>query len=99
MNEAGTSLSVIALFENADIVVKPLLLPPFAGSVLSWAVTVDKVLRLRAARQAAERRGRLRRVPSKRPTTASTSTTIRRTRRPPGWRIPFQRRGPGCRPI
>ena len=32
MNEAGTSLSVIALFENADIVVKPLLLPPFAGS-------------------------------------------------------------------
>src|ERR1700722_16030945 len=53
MNEAGTSLSVIALFENADIVVKCVLLLLFGGSVWSWAVIVDKVLRLRAARRSA----------------------------------------------
>ena len=52
MNEAG-SLSVIALFENADVVVKCVLLLLFSGSVWSWAVIVDKVLRLRAARRSA----------------------------------------------
>ena len=51
MNEAETSLSVIALFENADIVVKCVLLLLFLGSVWSWAVIVDKVLRLRAAQR------------------------------------------------
>jgi biopolymer transport protein TolQ len=47
------SLSVVALFENADIVVKFVLLLLFGGSVWSWAVIVDKVLRLRAARESA----------------------------------------------
>jgi biopolymer transport protein TolQ len=47
------SLSVIALFENADVVVKCVLLLLFSGSVWSWAVIVDKVLRLRAARRSA----------------------------------------------
>jgi biopolymer transport protein TolQ len=44
-------LSVIALFENADIVVKFVLLLLLAGSVWSWAVIVDKIVRLRAARR------------------------------------------------
>jgi biopolymer transport protein TolQ len=46
----SASLSVVALFENADIVVKFVLLLLFGGSVWSWAVIVDKVLRLRTAR-------------------------------------------------
>jgi biopolymer transport protein TolQ len=45
------SLSLIALFENADIVVKIVLLLLLAGSVWSWAVIVDKIVRLRAARR------------------------------------------------
>jgi biopolymer transport protein TolQ len=49
----SASLSVIALFENADIVVKIVLLLLLAGSVWSWAVIVDKILRLRAARRSA----------------------------------------------
>ncbi|HVH78388.1 MAG TPA: MotA/TolQ/ExbB proton channel family protein, partial [Stellaceae bacterium] len=49
----SASLSVIALFENADIVVKAVLLLLLAGSVWSWAVIVDKLLRLRAARRSA----------------------------------------------
>jgi biopolymer transport protein TolQ len=47
------SLSVVALFENADIVVKVVLLLLLAGSVWSWAVIADKVVRLRAARRSA----------------------------------------------
>ncbi|HTW52005.1 MAG TPA: MotA/TolQ/ExbB proton channel family protein [Stellaceae bacterium] len=47
------TLSIIALFLNADIVVKIVLLLLLAGSVWSWAVIVDKILRLRAARQSA----------------------------------------------
>jgi biopolymer transport protein TolQ len=46
-------LSVVALFWNADIVVKIVLLLLLAGSVWSWAVIVDKILRLRTARQSA----------------------------------------------
>jgi TolQ protein len=46
-------LSVVALFENADIIVKFVLLLLLAGSVWSWAVIVDKVVRLRAARHSA----------------------------------------------
>jgi biopolymer transport protein TolQ len=42
-------LSIVALFENADIVVKCVLLLLLAGSVWSWAVIVDKIVRLRAA--------------------------------------------------
>ena len=52
MNQS-TPLSVIALFENADIVVKIVLLLLLAGSVWSWAVIVDKIIRLRAARHSA----------------------------------------------
>ena len=48
-----TSLSVVALFENADIVVKAVLLLLLAGSVWSWAVIVDKMVRLRGARRSA----------------------------------------------
>jgi biopolymer transport protein TolQ len=44
-------LSVVALFENADIVVKFVLLLLLAGSVWSWAVIADKIFRLRAARR------------------------------------------------
>jgi biopolymer transport protein TolQ len=46
-------LSVIALFVNADIVVKFVLLLLLAGSVWSWAVIVDKALRLSAASRSA----------------------------------------------
>jgi len=52
VNESA-SLSIIALFENADIVVKFVLLLLLGGSVWSWAVIVDKVLRLRAAQASA----------------------------------------------
>ena len=54
MNDTSTPLSIIALFLNADIVVKIVLLLLLAGSVWSWAVIVDKILRLRAARQSAQ---------------------------------------------
>jgi biopolymer transport protein TolQ len=47
------SLSVVSLFENADIVVKIVLLLLLAGSVWSWAVIADKIIRLRAARRSA----------------------------------------------
>jgi biopolymer transport protein TolQ len=49
----SASLSVVALFVNADIIVKCVLLLLFAGSVWSWAVIVDKIVRLRAARRSA----------------------------------------------
>jgi biopolymer transport protein ExbB/TolQ len=54
MNQSATSLSVVALFENADIVVKVVLLLLLLGSIWSWAVTIDKTFRLRvpAARRA-----------------------------------------------
>jgi biopolymer transport protein TolQ len=47
------SLSVISLFENADIVVKAVLLLLLFGSIWSWAVIVDKAFRLRGARLSA----------------------------------------------
>jgi biopolymer transport protein TolQ len=47
-------LSFIELFLNADIVVKIVLLLLLAGSVWSWAVIVDKILRLRVARRSAQ---------------------------------------------
>src|SRR5579864_7019305 len=53
MNQAPTSLSVVSLFENADIVVKAVLLLLLFGSVWSWAVIVDKWMRLRGARLSA----------------------------------------------
>jgi biopolymer transport protein TolQ len=50
---APASLSVISLFENADIVVKAVLLLLLFGSIWSWAVIVDKTIRLRGARLSA----------------------------------------------
>jgi biopolymer transport protein TolQ len=50
---APASLSVIALFENADPVVKVVLLLLLFGSIWSWAVIVDKAFRLRGARSSA----------------------------------------------
>ena len=52
MNQRS-SFSVIGLFEHADIVVKAVLLLLLFGSIWSWAVVVDKWLRLRTARHAA----------------------------------------------
>jgi biopolymer transport protein TolQ len=48
-----SSLSVVELFVNADIVVKFVLVLLLAGSVWTWAVIVDKVMRLRTARRSA----------------------------------------------
>jgi biopolymer transport protein TolQ len=53
MNEGTASLSAIALFENADVVVKCVLLLLLAGSIWSWAVIADKLFRLHAARRSA----------------------------------------------
>jgi biopolymer transport protein TolQ len=50
---APASLSVVALFVNADIVVKCVLLLLLAGSIWSWAVIIDKLFRLRTARRSA----------------------------------------------
>ncbi|MBV9555416.1 MAG: MotA/TolQ/ExbB proton channel family protein [Alphaproteobacteria bacterium] len=44
-------LSVVALFVDADIVVKVVLLLLLAGSVWSWAIIIEKIVRLRAAAQ------------------------------------------------
>ena len=50
---APPSFSVLALFGNADIVVKAVLLLLLFGSVWSWAVVVEKWVRLRGARVSA----------------------------------------------
>jgi biopolymer transport protein TolQ len=47
------TLSVVTLFLNADIIVKGVLLLLFAASVWSWAVIIDKLLRLGAVSRAA----------------------------------------------
>ena len=64
MNEPGTSLSIVALFLNADIVVKGVLLLLLAASVWSWAVIIEKLRQLgvvsRAARGYEERAVRAR---------------------------------------
>jgi len=51
MNEAAASLNVLTLFTNADIVVKLDLLLLLAASIWSWAVIVEKLVRVRAARR------------------------------------------------
>ena len=53
MNEAGSSLSVVALFENADIVVKFVLVLLLTSSIRSWSIIVDMLFRLQAARRSA----------------------------------------------
>src|SRR5580704_15372629 len=49
MNDTGASLSIIPLFERADIVVKAVLLLLLAGSIWSWAIIVEKLRQLGAA--------------------------------------------------
>ena len=53
MNEPGTSLSIVTLFLNADIVVKGVLILLFFASVWSWAVIIDKLWRLAAISRSA----------------------------------------------
>ena len=64
MNEPGTSLSIVALFLHADIVVKGVLLLLLAASVWSWAVIIEKLRQLgavsRLARGYEERAARAR---------------------------------------
>ena len=52
MNDSAP-LSIAVLFENVDIVVKGVLLLLLGGSVWSWAVIMDKIIRLRVARRSA----------------------------------------------
>ena len=54
MSDPAVSFSVIALFLHADIVVKGVLLLLLAASVWSWAVIIDKLWRLAAARRSAQ---------------------------------------------
>jgi len=49
VNDTATSLSIIALFFDADIVVKGVMLLLLAASVWSWAVIIDKLWRLGGA--------------------------------------------------
>ena len=51
---AAPTLSVVALFLHADVVVKGVLLVLLAASVWSWAVIIDKLWRLGAARRSAQ---------------------------------------------
>jgi biopolymer transport protein TolQ len=51
MNEPAASLSILTLFENADIVVKGDLLLLLAASVWSWAVIIEKFFRLGVVRR------------------------------------------------
>jgi biopolymer transport protein TolQ len=53
VNDPVASLSIVKLFLNADPVVKGVLLLLLAASVWSWAVIIDKLLRLGAASRAA----------------------------------------------
>jgi len=54
VNDPVASLSVINLFHHADIVVKGVLLLLLAASVWSWAVIIDKLWRLTAARRSVQ---------------------------------------------
>ena len=53
MIEPITSVSIVTLFFNADIVVKGVLVMLLAASIWSWAVILDKIVRLSAARRMA----------------------------------------------
>ncbi len=53
MTDSTPTLSVVALFIHADVVVKGVLLLLLAASVWSWAVIIDKLWRLAAARRSA----------------------------------------------
>ena len=53
MNDPASSLSIVTLFEHADVVVKGVLLLLLAASVWSWTVIIDKLWRLGAASRSA----------------------------------------------
>jgi biopolymer transport protein TolQ len=53
VNDPVASLSVVTLFENADVVVKGVLLLLLFASIWSWAVIIDKLWCLRAASRSA----------------------------------------------
>ena len=52
MTDPAASLSIVALFRHADIIVKADLLLLLAGSIWSWAVIIDKTWRVGAVRRA-----------------------------------------------
>jgi biopolymer transport protein TolQ len=52
--DSAPTLSVVALFIHADIVVKSVLLLLLAASVWSWAVIIDKLWRLAVASRSAQ---------------------------------------------
>jgi biopolymer transport protein TolQ len=51
VTDPAASISIVALFHHADIVVKCVLLLLLAGSVWSWAVIIDKMWRLAGTRR------------------------------------------------
>jgi biopolymer transport protein ExbB/TolQ len=51
MTEVAGSISVVALFLHADVVVKSVLVLLLAASIWSWAVIIDKLVRLGVARR------------------------------------------------
>jgi biopolymer transport protein TolQ len=51
--QPNASLSIVALFLHADIIVKTVLLLLLAASVWSWAVIIEKLWQLRAAQRSA----------------------------------------------
>ena len=53
MNEPAATLSVVTLFLNADIVVQTVLVLLLLASIWSWAVIIEKLSRLAAARRSA----------------------------------------------
>jgi TolQ protein len=55
MDEATASLSIVALFEHADIVVKGDLLLLLAASIWSWTVILEKLWRLAKVRRSVAR--------------------------------------------
>ncbi|MGH7048576.1 MAG: MotA/TolQ/ExbB proton channel family protein [Stellaceae bacterium] len=54
MNDPAGSLSIVSLFEHADVIVKGVLLLLLAASVWSWAIIIDKSWRLGSVRRAIE---------------------------------------------
>src|ERR1700726_3448789 len=57
VNDPTASLSIVALFVNADVVVKGVLVLLLAASVWSWAVIIDKLWQLGAASRSARSHG------------------------------------------
>jgi biopolymer transport protein TolQ len=51
---SAVSLSIVSLFMHADIIVKGVLLLLLAASIWSWAVIIDKLWHLAAARRSAQ---------------------------------------------